>query len=166
MERLRDATRVELDVVDPDHPSARHCLHEYFAELHRRFENGFDPGLMPVHPDELRPPGGLFLVAGLRDVPVGCGALRFRPGAPTEVKRMWVAASARGLGIARRLLTDLEQRAAARGDRVLRLETSRSLTEAISLYRSAGYREVEAFNDEPYAHHWFEKHLGEPTAGT
>jgi hypothetical protein len=43
--------------------------------------------------------------------------------------------------------------------RVLRLETNRALAEAIALYRAAGYREVAAFNDEPYAHHWFEKSL-------
>jgi ribosomal protein S18 acetylase RimI-like enzyme len=42
---------------------------------------------------------------------------------------------------------------------VIRLETNRSLTEAIRLYRESGYREVERFNDEPYAHHWFEKEL-------
>ena len=72
---------------------------------------------------------------------------------------MWVAESARGLGIGRRLLSELEGRAAAGGSRVIRLETNRALTEAISLYRSAGYREVDAFNDEPYAHYWFEKPL-------
>jgi ribosomal protein S18 acetylase RimI-like enzyme len=72
---------------------------------------------------------------------------------------MWIAESARGLGIGRRLLTELERRAAAEGARAVRLETNRTLTEAISLYRSAGYREVDAFNDEPYAHHWFEKRL-------
>jgi hypothetical protein len=42
---------------------------------------------------------------------------------------------------------------------VVRLETNKALAEAISLYRSAGYHEVDAFNDEPYAHHWFEKQL-------
>jgi len=67
--------------------------------------------------------------------------------------------TARRLGIGRRLLGELESRAAARGVRVVRLETNKTLTEAISLYCSAGYREVDAFNDEPYAHHWFEKHL-------
>jgi ribosomal protein S18 acetylase RimI-like enzyme len=65
------------------------------------------------------------------------------------------------LGIGRRLLGELEDRAAAAGSRVIRLETNESLREAIGLYRSAGYREVEAFNDEPYAHHWFEKPLGQ-----
>jgi ribosomal protein S18 acetylase RimI-like enzyme len=88
---------------------------------------------------------------------VGCGALKFHGDEPTELKRMWVADSVRGLGIGRRLLSELESRA---GGGVVRLETNKTLTEAISLYRSAGYREVDAFNDEPYAHHWFEKQLG------
>jgi ribosomal protein S18 acetylase RimI-like enzyme len=72
---------------------------------------------------------------------------------------MWVAEPARGLGIGRRLLAELEARAAERGSRVVRMETNRALTEAIALYRSAGYVEVPPFNDEPFAHHWFEKSL-------
>ena len=107
----------------------------------------------------MTPPAGLFLVATLHGEPVGCGALKFHPGAPAEIKRMWVAPAVRGLGLGRRLLAELEARAVAQGVRVLRLETNRALTEAISLYRAAGYREVPAFNDEPYAHHWFEKSL-------
>jgi ribosomal protein S18 acetylase RimI-like enzyme len=72
---------------------------------------------------------------------------------------MWVAPAARGLGLGRRLLTELETHATAGRARVVRLETNRTLTEAIGLYGSAGYHEVSAFNDEPYAHHWFEKTL-------
>jgi ribosomal protein S18 acetylase RimI-like enzyme len=63
----------------------------------------------------------------------------------------------RGLGLGRRLLAELEDQAAAHGVRTVRLDTNRALDEAISLYRTAGYREVPAFNDEPYAHHWFER---------
>jgi GNAT superfamily N-acetyltransferase len=107
----------------------------------------------------MRPPAGLFLVATLRGEPVGCGGLQFHGDAPPDIKRMWVADSARGLGIGRRLLAALEDRARAHGSRVVRLETNRSLGEAINLYRSSGYHEVEAFNDERYAHHWFEKRL-------
>jgi ribosomal protein S18 acetylase RimI-like enzyme len=114
---------------------------------------------LPAELPELRPPGGLFLVATLRSEPVGCGALKFHGADPTELKRMWVAGSARGLGIGRRLLGELESRAAAAGATTIRLETNKTLTEAIRLYRSAGYVEVEAFNDEAYAQHWFEKHL-------
>ena len=42
---------------------------------------------------------------------------------------------------------------------LLRLETNKALSEAQALYRSSGYREVSPFNDEPYAHHWFQKRL-------
>ena len=58
-------------------------------------------------------------------------------------------------------LAELEAEAARNGSRKVRLETNESLTEAIALYRSSGYMEVEPFNDEPYAHHWFEKRLTE-----
>jgi DNA-binding MarR family transcriptional regulator/GNAT superfamily N-acetyltransferase len=160
VERLLTAGLVEVDAVDPASREARFCLSEYFAELGERFEDGFDPTLsIAAAAGDMRPPAGVFLLATLRTEPVGCGALKYHSRQPAELKRMWVAASARGLGIGRRLLYELEQRAAADGVRLVRLETNESLTEAISLYRSAGYREVEAFNDEPYAHHWFEKLL-------
>jgi DNA-binding MarR family transcriptional regulator/GNAT superfamily N-acetyltransferase len=160
VERLLTGALVEVREVDPAHPDAQTCLREYFAELDRRFETGFDTATnVPPELHELRPPAGVFLVATLRSEPVGCGGLKFHGDEPAELKRMWVAESVRGLGIGRRLLSELETRAAAAGAGVVRLETNRSLTEAISLYRSAGYREVDAFNDEPYAHHWFEKQL-------
>jgi len=151
---------VEIAPIDPAHPHAQHCLNAYFAELNRRFEAGFDPavGILATE-DELRPPAGLLLVAMRDGEPVGCGALKFHGSEPTELKRMWVDESARGLGLGRRLLSELERHAAERGARVVRLETNKSLVEAISLYRSAGYTEVSRFNDEPYAHHWFEKLL-------
>jgi DNA-binding MarR family transcriptional regulator/GNAT superfamily N-acetyltransferase len=158
VERLLTGALVEVRVVDPAHPDAQMCLREYFVELGRRFETGFDPARsISAELHELRPPAGVFLVATLRSEPVGCGGLKFHDDEPTELKRMWVADSVRGLGIGRRLLSELESRA---GVGVVRLETNKALTEAISLYRSAGYREVDAFNDEPYAHHWFEKRLG------
>ena len=129
-------------------------------ELSDRFEGGFDPTLsISADDDELTPPAGLFLIATLYSEAVGCGALKFHRGAPAELKRMWVAPAVRGLGLGRRLLAELEAHAAARGVRALRHETNRALGEAISLYRTAGYREVAPFSDEPYAHHWFEKTL-------
>jgi DNA-binding MarR family transcriptional regulator/GNAT superfamily N-acetyltransferase len=160
VERLLAASAVEIGVRDPADPDARRCLRAYVDELAARFDGGFDPDLSISAADhEMTPPAGLFLVAVLYGEPVGCGALKFHPGAPAEVKRMWVASPARGLGLGRRLLAELEARAAGHGGRVLRLETNRALAEAIALYRAAGYREVAAFNDEPYAHHWFEKSL-------
>ncbi len=160
VERLLTAALVEVAAVDPADSRARYCLHEYFGELDRRFDAGFDPARSRyADAAELRPPHGLFLVATLRGEPVGCGALRFHGSEPTEIKRMWIAPSARRLGIGRRLLAELESEAAAVGSTVVRLDTNRALAEAISMYRSAGYVEVDAFNDEAYAHHWFEKRL-------
>jgi DNA-binding MarR family transcriptional regulator/GNAT superfamily N-acetyltransferase len=161
VERLLTTALVRVDVADPAHRDAQHCLDAYFAELDRRFDSGFDPAhSISAELAELRPPAGLFVVARLRGAPVGCGALKFHAGSPTEIKRMWVDSSARGLGIGRRLLAELERHAAASGQPVVRLETNRTLTEAIHMYRAAGYREVAPFNEEPYAHHWFEKRLG------
>jgi len=159
---VQGRTPVEVDVeeIDPAHPDARYCLLEYFAELDRRFDTGFDPAQSRLpDPAEMRPPEGVFLVARLRHEPVGCGGLKFHDDGPTELKRMWVDPSARGLGVGRRLLVELEQRAVARGDRLIRLDTNGSLTEAIAMYHSAGYERVPAFNDEAYATHWFEKRL-------
>jgi DNA-binding MarR family transcriptional regulator len=158
--RLLTASAIVTGVRDPRDPDARRCLRAYVNELAGRFDGGFDPERSISAADhEMTPPAGLFLIATLHGEPAGCGALKFHPGAPAEVKRMWVAPAVRGLGLGRRLLAELEARAAAHGVRVLRLETNQALAEAISLYRSAGYREVPAFNDEPYAHHWFEKSL-------
>jgi DNA-binding MarR family transcriptional regulator/GNAT superfamily N-acetyltransferase len=160
VERLLVASAIEVGVRDPGDPDARSCLRAYFSELGRRFDGGFDPALSISADDkELIPPEGLLLVATLHSEPAGCGALKFHDGAPAEIKRMWVAPAVRGLGLGRRLLVELEAHAAANRVSALRLETNRALDEAIGLYRSAGYREVPAFSDEPYAHHWFEKRL-------
>jgi DNA-binding MarR family transcriptional regulator/GNAT superfamily N-acetyltransferase len=161
VERLLMASAIQVAGCDPRHPDARRAVQAYLTELADRFEDGFDPMLsISATVAEMSPPAGFFLLATLHGEPVGCGALKFHPGGPAELKRMWVDPSVRGMGLGRRLLTELEAQAAAHGVRTLRLETNRVLVEAISLYRTAGYREVAAFNDEPYAHHWFEKTIG------
>jgi DNA-binding MarR family transcriptional regulator/GNAT superfamily N-acetyltransferase len=158
--RLLTAALVELRPTDPAHPDAKACFQRYFAELERRSHSRLDRAtLIAAKPHELRPPAGLLLVAYLRSEPVGCGAVKHHADESSEIKRMWVAQTARGLGIGRRLLAELEASAAQSGATKTRLETNRTLTEAISLYRSAGYVEVAAFNDEPFADHWFEKRL-------
>lgn len=158
--RLLTTAAIEIRRVDPDGADARSCVRAYFAELDRRSDSGFDASAgISAEPHELTPPAGRFLVAYLRGEPVGCGAVKHHPGQPSEIKRMWVAESARCLGIARRLLAELEADAVASGATTARLETNKALVEAIALYRSAGYVEMPAFNDEPFAHHWFEKPL-------
>ncbi len=160
VERLLVSALVEIAPADPGSRDAQRCLREYFAELARRFETGFRPRrTVAAELAGFAPPDGLFLVARLHGEPVGCGGLRFEAGQPAYLKRMWVAGSVRGLGIGRRLLGELERHARANGGTAIRLETNRALVEAIELYRSSGYREVEPFNDLPFAHHWFQKKL-------
>jgi DNA-binding MarR family transcriptional regulator/GNAT superfamily N-acetyltransferase len=160
VDKLLVAAAVEIGERDPGHPSARYCLTEYYAELDRRFAAGFDPDVGGASgPDELTPPAGTFLVATLDGEPVGCGALRFHPNGATEIKRLWVAPPARGMGLGRRLLDELEAQARQRGSASVCLDTNRALDEAIAMYRRAGYVEIAPFNDNPYADYWFEKSL-------
>jgi GNAT superfamily N-acetyltransferase len=146
--------------VDPASPAARWCVAQYYDELNRRFESGFDPSAsIPAEDGELVPPRGAFLVATLDGEPVACGAVKAISPRIGSLKRMWVAESARGLGIGRRMLEALEGQARKLGLRKVRLETNDALQEAIHLYRTAGFREVAPFNSDPYARHWFEKRL-------
>ena len=143
-----------------DSDAVRRCFERYYTELDGRFADGFDvAAALPLGLDELTPPRGLVLIARLGGEPVGCGAVKLSDPDVAEVKRMWVAPEARGRGVGARLLTELESRAVAAGRAVARLETNRSLVEAVAMYRGRGYVEVPAFNDERYGDHWFEKRL-------
>lgn len=153
--------QVRLAIVDPRGVDARYCLQAYFAELGRRFDLGFDPARsISASDEEMTLPKGLLLVAYLRGAAVGCGALKLHGDTRiAELKRMWVATEVRGLGLGRRLVERLSAEAASRGMLLLRLETNDSLFEARRLYETAGFVEVEPFNDDPYAQHWFQKDL-------
>jgi DNA-binding MarR family transcriptional regulator/GNAT superfamily N-acetyltransferase len=160
VERLLTAASVQITSVDPEHPDAQYCLAEYVVELNRRSQRGFNPSVgATALPHEVRPPAGEFFVAYLHGEAVGCGAVKHHEDAPAEIKRMWIAPRARGLGLGRRLLERLETCALAGGARVAHIETSAVLVEALSLYRSTGWVEVPAFNNEPFADHWLEKAL-------
>ena len=160
VERLVHAGAVEVRIEPPDGAHARACLDAYFKELAARFETGFDPSIPhAARPEQLTPPAGYFMVARLHGRVAGCGALKLVGDGIAEVKRMWTADFARGRGVARTVLESLEAKARALGIHTLRLETNKALVEAHALYRSAGYRQVPAFNEEPYAHHWFAKQL-------
>jgi DNA-binding MarR family transcriptional regulator/predicted N-acetyltransferase YhbS len=160
VERLMRASAIRIEIEPAESADARWCLEQYFSELTARFEAGFDPARsISASVDELTPPAGVFIVARLGGRPVGCGALKRKDRRIGEIKRMWVSSDIRGLGVGRRILEALEAHARNLGLRTLRLETNRTLDEAQALYRACGYIEVAPFNDEPYAHHWFEKSL-------
>lgn len=158
--RLLRVGEIEIRVEDPASDAAQHCLLQYFQELAKRFDAGFDPARSnSASLAEMSPPSGLFVIAWLDGAAVGCGALKITEGGIGEIKRMWTDPGARGLGIARRILRRMEGEARGLGLGHLRLETNRTLVEAKALYHGQGYVEVARFNDEPYAHHWFEKRL-------
>jgi DNA-binding MarR family transcriptional regulator/N-acetylglutamate synthase-like GNAT family acetyltransferase len=160
VERLLTASSVDVRTVDAAGADAAYCLGEYFAELDRRMDTGFDPEVaLPATAEEMSPPQGLFLVAYLRNRPVGCGGLKLHGSSPAEIKRMWVSSDSRGLGLGGRLLSELEARARELGATAVRLDTNETLIEAIAMYESNGYSRIPAFNEEPHATHWFEKQL-------
>jgi DNA-binding MarR family transcriptional regulator/GNAT superfamily N-acetyltransferase len=152
--------RAELNEIDPRDPAARYCLGEYYAELGRRFKQGFDVALSrdPDARDMVRP-RGTFIVAMSDGLPIGCVGLKGSGGESAEIKRLWVAPAARGLGLGKRLMTAAERAARELSITVLRLDTNSALSEAGQLYRSSGWREIPRFNDDPYPDLFFEKRL-------
>jgi GNAT superfamily N-acetyltransferase len=143
----------------PDSPLAAALLERYFDELASRFPGGFDPTHTAAPTAELAPPHGLFLVAWLDRRAIGCGAVRRLDADAAEIKHMWVDPTARRLGVGRALLAELELGAGELGCRIVRLDTAEYLVEARAMYEGRGYREIAAYNDSPYADHWFEKPL-------
>ncbi len=161
--RLMAAATITFTVIAPTSPHARECLMSYFAELNERFEHGFEPGdTLTADAPALSPPGGAFVVAYSDSAPVACGGLVKLSSTTAEIKRMWVNDQWRGLGIAPRLLKHLEETARALGYKRVRLDTNKVLVEAIALYERSGYTHIGRYNDNPYAHVWFEKRLRKP----
>jgi ribosomal protein S18 acetylase RimI-like enzyme len=159
VERLIRGALVMVAAEPLDGEDSRVCLKAYFRELAARFEGGFDRANEHARVDDMIPPTGLFVIARLDGDAIGCGGFKRLDKARGEIKRVWTAPSARGLGVARRMLRTLEAAAREKGLKTLRLDTNRALTEARALYRSEGYTEVARFNDNHYAHHWLKKQL-------
>jgi DNA-binding MarR family transcriptional regulator/GNAT superfamily N-acetyltransferase len=152
--------RIEIEEADPRDGAARYCLSEYYSELGRRFEKGFDVSLSrdPDAVDMVRPRGA-FLLAMSDGLPVGCVGLKGTGGEVAEIKRLWICQTARGLGIAKRLMHAVETVARELSVQTLRLDTNNALLEALRLYRASGWVEIGRFNEDPYPDHFFEKHL-------
>lgn len=153
--------RTVIAAAEPTSAPAKTCLEAYYGELGRRFAGGFDVR-RSRDPDaaDMRPPRGTFLLAWSDGLPVGCVALKRAGDDLAEVKRLWVAPAARGQGLARRLMGEVEDAARRLGIRVLRLDTNSALSEALALYRGTGWVEIPRFNDDPYPDAFFEKRLG------
>jgi DNA-binding MarR family transcriptional regulator/GNAT superfamily N-acetyltransferase len=151
---------VEIRPTDPDATEAIDCVRAYFTELARRVGGiGADAFSLPdPAAQSYRPPYGCFLVAWSDELPVACGSLRLIDTATAEVKRVWVHPSARGQGLARRMMSALENEARALGYSRLRLDTNSALTEAVALYRAMGWTEIPPYTAPP-ADIWLGKAL-------
>lgn len=148
--------------VDPGSSAAQLAMAAYFTELDERFPSGFDPGdALASARTQLCAPHGCFFIGRGAVVPdpVACGGLARLDDRSGEIKRMWVHSDARGRGLGRRLLRRLEVEAERIGYRRVVLDTNSTLTEAMALYESAGYRSIDPYNDNPYALRWYEKPL-------
>jgi len=157
------AATVTLETVEPTCDVARQAVGAYFAELDRRFPDGFDATDQGAKDAELlSPPLGAFVIAVSDGRPVACGGVQTIGGGAeryAEIKRMWVDEAWRGAGLGSRLLRHLEALARGLGHTVCRLDTNDHLAEAVAMYRRAGYTEIGRYNDNPYARHFFEKPL-------
>jgi putative acetyltransferase len=155
-----------LVVVGPepyDGPAAVALVADLAAEIEIRYaddvpEDGGDPeeaAAWTVRPEQVTPPAGVFLVARIDDLPVGCAALRpALDGSPglAEVKRMYTRPEARRRGVSRAILARLEDAARAFGYQRIQLETGTRQPEAMTLYEAAGYHRIEPygeFRDDP-----------------
>lgn len=154
---------VRFERVDARRPEAVAAVASYVAELDARFRGGFDAGASPEDDaHRFDPPHGAFVVARLDGEVVGCGGWQALGDGVAEIKRMWVSPGARGRGVGRGLLGELERRIRHAGHRAVRLDTNGTLTEARAMYAAAGYVEIDRYNDNPYAEHFFEKRLADP----
>src|SRR4029077_482793 len=117
----RGIVRAQVSIAPEPADSAdvRWCFGRYFAELHARFEGGFQVTRSNrASVMDLTPPSGYVLIARMRQDPVGCGAVKLHADGVAEIRRIWVAPSMRGFGVGARLLRDLERLAVARGSSV------------------------------------------------
>ncbi|GAB2629397.1 GNAT family N-acetyltransferase [Streptomyces capparidis] len=140
---------MNIDVVRYDHPDAAKLTAQVQQEYVARYGDG---DITPMDATHFDPPHGVFLVGYADGSPVACGGWRAQDASPegfldgdAELKRMYVAPDMRGRGYARRILTDLEERARGAGRTRMVLETGDKQPEAIALYRSVGYVEITKF---------------------
>jgi len=161
---------VELHVRAYDHPDSTRLIEELQNEYRVRYG---DIDHTPVDPAEFAPPIGLFLVGYLDGEPVACGGWRERAGvddadpplvaSAVEIKRMYVVPKARGRGLSRLLLAELERTAREAGYPWVVLESGVNQPEALGLYRSSGYQRIPSFGI--HRHHPGNRCFGKPLVG-
>ncbi len=151
---------LRFERCDPEQPPASVLLAEMRAELNDVYDSFSRLDNPPLEPEELRPPGGAYLVGYDGEDVVAGGGLRRLGDGVAEIKRMYVRPAVRSRGVARVLLQALEDAARCLGYSATRLDTGPKQVHGLALYRSAGYVDVAPYNDNPFACFWGEKQLG------
>ncbi|HUC04931.1 MAG TPA: GNAT family N-acetyltransferase [Acidimicrobiales bacterium] len=150
---------LRFERCDPDDLPASELLAEMEAELNAVYETDDRLGVPRVSSDDLKPPGGVYLVGWSAARAVAGGGVRRLAEDLGEVKRMYVRPEARGRGYAACLLGALEEAATSLGYAAVRLDTGPRQLHALRLYQGAGYAEIAPYNDNPFASYWAEKRL-------
>ena len=148
----------------PSDPAATALLNAYFSSRELGFAGAQGYRIVFPENEQFVPPHGVFLVARSDGAALGCGGIRMiEPGEDGavrfEVKHLWVDPAARGAGLGRQLLAELERRAIGFGATEAVLDTNASLTAAARLYHSSGYHSIPPYNDNPNATNWYSKTL-------
>jgi GNAT superfamily N-acetyltransferase len=158
--------QLTLKTTSRDDPEVRRLYADFVREadgplVYDREEAGvdLDGEIAKGPPEDLVPPNGVLLIAKIEGEAAGLGGVRYLDNEIAEVKSMYVVPAFRGTGLGRRILARLDEIALEHGCRAVRLDTSDYLTPAVGLYRSAGYEEVPAYNENPKADLWFERAL-------
>ena len=151
---------VQFRAMNAAEPPASDLIEAMVSEMVPLYGRIDRPGMPVAGPEQFAPPRGAFLVGFDDDGRPVCGG-GLKPLGPdvVEIKRMYVAPDARGRGVARALLAALEDAARELGYARARLDTGPKQPAAEHLYRSAGYTEIDNFNDNPEAAYWGEKTL-------
>ncbi|MGO9875932.1 MAG: GNAT family N-acetyltransferase [Acidimicrobiia bacterium] len=150
---------VSFGTVDPRGPDAQVALRRYLSEVSVSLVHGVVSSEAADEVDDFMPPGGGFVLGRHGGVVIGCGGVRPLDPEVGEIKRMWIEAGSRGRGLGSRLLRSLEDLARDRKYERVRLDTNKVLVQAIHLYETRGYRQIDRYNDNPDATHFYEKWL-------
>jgi GNAT superfamily N-acetyltransferase len=154
-------SKLMLTVELADSEASVALQHAFFAEIASRYPGWEPASSQSVESADLAPPTGIWVVAYLDGRPVGCGGIQALDSRTAEVRRIYLHASARGHGVGRAILGELERHARRLRYERVRLTTGDSQPEALRLFQSAGYLEIAPFTDGAYTSHWMEKTLDE-----
>ena len=152
-------TNAKLEATSVDDPEVRALYDAFIREADGPLEIDLEAEIAAGPPSDLMPPSGVLLIARVDGQPAGLGGVRHLDTDIAEVKSMYLDPAFRGRGLARQLLAELEEIARRHDCQAIRLDTSDYLTDAIRLYRAAGYREVPDYNGNRRASLWFERSL-------